>query len=168
MNGRTASWIMTCVVPDFSSAFSPASTDSCRVASAVDNSDGRLVASHVAKRLLEQGFVIGVNDDDDRVFPRPCRKNIKGMGDNRPSANGAILLGAVLSRTGAFAAPRSDDDDTTGKLFFCVHYLYGFPRMLHRLGPMPLPGAASMRRSHRQTRIGHFGARHFKRRGDLP
>ena len=37
-------------------------------------------------------------------------KSIEGMGDNRPSANGSILLGAVVG-AGALAAARRDDDD---------------------------------------------------------
>ena len=46
--------------------------------------------------MRKQSFVVGMDDHDDGLFHRPCRKDVKRMGDNRPSADGAILLGAIL------------------------------------------------------------------------
>jgi hypothetical protein len=73
------------------------------------------------------------------------------MGHNRPPADGAILLRSILQGAGAFAPAGSDNDDTTGKLFFCVHLLYGFLQIERRPGSMPDIGTAFALRSYCQN-----------------
>jgi hypothetical protein len=80
------------------------------------------------------------------------------MGHNRPPADGAVLLWSILRRAGAFTPAGSDNDDTTGKLFFCVHLLYGFLQIDRRLRSIPGVWMALSLQSSSNTRhmpVGH-------------
>ena len=74
------------------------------------------------------------------------------MGHNRPPADGAVLLRSILRRACAFTPSGSDNDDTTGKLFFCVHLLYGFLQIGRRPGSIPSVRAGLSLQSQSVTR----------------
>ncbi|GAA4178686.1 hypothetical protein GCM10023069_50460 [Shinella granuli] len=63
---------------------------------------------------FEQGRVIGVYHDHDMPGVRPIDKEIERMGDDRPSADAPVLLGAFGMAAGPFASPGGDDHHTAG------------------------------------------------------
>jgi hypothetical protein len=64
--------------------------------------------------ILEKGYVIGMYHDHDTPGGQPIDKEIERMGDDRPSADAAVLLGAFGMAARPFAATGGDDHHTAG------------------------------------------------------
>jgi hypothetical protein len=78
--------------------------------------DGQAVTSGLrgGAGQLEQRGVIGVYHHDDMPGGLPIDKEIERMGDDRPSADAAVLLGAFGMAAGPFAATGGNDHHTAG------------------------------------------------------